>query len=440
MITRKTLTLFIVLTIGVTSISSGLSVSSADYAKSQISEQTKWSFLLYCDTDYGQNADAIGPLIINQLETVGSNDELDILVLWDRQDGGALAYHVTEDNSYDITSEVIDDLGEVNIGNYIILRDFILRAKTDYPAEKYMLMLFDHGGAWQGACWDAKLSESDTDNITWEDHLTMDEMQMALNESGGVNIIGFSACVMGCIESAYELRNYTEIYFGSEEMNGCGQWPWTDILQILSNDFQESTYSISEKIMDAFKEQHPYFGEKGYWINQIEFAKYYHRLLPWLNPPSFTMSAVRSDKIDGLALAMDNFANVLIENIGFYKKDINRARLRSEDFPMSMSLLPPMIMGNYVDIYHFANLMSKPLHRISRPDLYDAAQNVKTCIDEAIMGEHHQIGHRHAHGLTVYFPPKNSKYHLYDNLYSNCGLDFVENTKWDEFLELYLFN
>ncbi len=433
---RKLLVLVIVSIVILMNIS--LSVASEKVISAKHSYNKKWTFLLYCDTDYGQYADSIGPFIINQLENVGSNDLLDVLVLWDSQDNGAFLYQIIKDNSSEINPKIIDDLGEINIGNYTVLRDFISKAKTDFPADRYMLVLFDHGGAWEGACWDATLNENDFDNISWNDHLTMDEIQKALHESEGVNIIGFSGCLMGCIESVYELRDYTEAYLGSEEMNGCGSWPWASILGVLCDNYQESTFSICEKIISEFKEYNPYFRNPGYWKLAIQLALMYRRLLPWLNPPSFTISAVRSDKIHELAVAMDNFSMILIENLDSYKSKITLNRFRTEDFPIPMSLLPPRILGTQIDIYHFMELMSRISSNDSNSPLKDSAQYVKTCLNEAIIAEHHQIGHRKAHGLSVYFPSPLRK--LYNSEYDDYGygLDFTLDTHWDEFLTLYL--
>jgi hypothetical protein len=433
---RKLLVLVIASTVVMMNIS--ISMASEKGISEYNSNRKKWTFLLYCDTDYGQYADGIGPFIINQLEDVGSNDLLDVLVLWDSQDDGAFLYQIMKDNSSEIHPKIIDDLGEINIGDYTVLRDFISKAKTDFTAERYMLVLFDHGGAWQGACWDATLDKNDSDNITWNDHLTMDEIQKALHESGGINIIGFSGCLMGCIESAYELRDCTEVYLGSEEMNGCGSWPWASILGVLFDNCEDTTFSICEKIISEFKEINPYFGNPGYWRIAIQTALMYRRLLPWLNPPAFTMSAVRSDKIYELAFAMDNFSKVLIDNLDKYKSKITLNRFRTDDFPIPMSLLPPYILGDQIDIYHFIELMSRISGNDSNSSLKDAAEYVKICLNEAINAEHHQIGHRNTHGLSVYFPTpfKKSYNSEYDDF--GYGLDFTRDTHWDEFLTLYL--
>ena len=65
--------------------------------------------------------------------------------------------------------------------------------------------------------------------------------------------------------------------------------------------------------------------------------------------------------------------------------------------------------------------------------------DIKIKFNDVILKEHHQIGHYKAHGLSLYFPYKDS-YYPYDSLYSSCNLDFTQDTNWDEFLELYYEN
>ncbi len=69
-----------------------------------------------------------------------------------------------------------------------------------------------------------------------------------------------------------------------------------------------------------------------------------------------------------------------------------------------------------------------------KPELHDAAQQVQEHLDQVIIAEYHQIGHRNAHGLSMYFPPI---YRYFPSEYANSSLDFPHDTQWDEFLEEY---
>ncbi|MCD6331357.1 MAG: hypothetical protein J7L80_04065, partial [Thermoplasmata archaeon] len=140
-----------------------------------------------------------------------------------------------------------------------------------------------------------------------------------------------------------------------------------------------------------------------------------------------TISAVRTDKLNELIIEIDKFSQHLIEILDEKERDIMFARNFAEDFPRPM--LPLSIRGELVDVYSFAELAEKF-------GLADT-KYIREVLNQTIIAEYHQVGHWRAHGLSLYFPPKNSIY-IYDESYAQCNLDFTEDTHWDEFLTAYL--
>lgn len=420
---KKILIFILIITINLASISPVVSLSTDNIAYSLNTDEKKWTLMFYGDGDWPGG----WPLtdFLTQ-QGISSSNNVDIVALDDVPDGPAKLWYI-DNNSSRI---LLEEKGEINMGDYETLRDFINYCKTNYSAERYVLNLWDHGAAWEGACMDI------TNVSGYYDILTMDEMQMALKESGGVNIIGFSACVMGCIESVYELRNYTDVFIGSEEMHGIGV-EWVEVADVLDEYPDESTYNISYKIIDLFKTNYPFFGKIISNILQNLYALRL-RILPY--PPALTISAVRTDKIEDLVSSINNCSDFLINNIDLLRKTIQKARLRVDDYPRPMRLSAPM--GVQIDIIHFVNLMDKLKFRLSKPELHLISEDIENNLDQVIINEYHQIGHRKAHGLSIYFPPKNprNQYNRYNEFYANCSLDFTNDTHWDEFLELYLLN
>ncbi|HEX9386503.1 MAG TPA: clostripain-related cysteine peptidase, partial [Anaerolineales bacterium] len=97
---------------------------------------------------------------INEMELVGSNPQLNIVVQIDRYSGAFTGdgdwsdtrrYLLTQDNDLDhINSPVVESVGEVDTGNPQTLIDFVTWAIQHYPANKYALIMSDHGGGWTG--------------------------------------------------------------------------------------------------------------------------------------------------------------------------------------------------------------------------------------------------------------------------------------------------
>ena len=381
----------------------------------------KWTLMFYGDGDW------TGGWPLTDFLTqcgISSTENIDIVALDDVPDGPAKLWYIDNNSS----RVLLEEKGEINMGTYETLRDFINYSKTNYPAERYVLNLWDHGAAWEGACMDI------TNVSDYYDIITMDEMQKALKESGGVNIIGFSACEMGCIESVYELRDYIDVYIGSEEMHGIGV-EWVQVVDILDEYPDEPTYNISYKIIELFKKNNPYFGNIATNIRNV-FYSLKSGILPY--PPALTVSAIKTDKIGDLVTTINNYSDLLIDNFDLLKRTIQITRLKVDDYPRPMQLSSPM--GTQVDIIHFVNLVNKLKFRSSLPELHIISTEIRNNLDQVIINEYHQVGHRNSNGLSIYFPPINprNEYKKYSNDYANCSLDFAEDTHWDEFLELYL--
>jgi len=420
---KKILIFALIIIINLASISSAISVSNNEIIDSSNAEDKKWTLMFYGDGDWWGGW-PLTEFLIQQ--GISSSDNVDIVALDDVPDGPAKLWYIDKNSS----KVLLEEKGEINMGAYETLRDFINYSKTNYPAERYIINLWDHGSAWEGACMDI------TNVSGYYDIITMDEMQMALKESGGVNIIGFSACVMGCIESVYELRNYTDVFIGSEEMHGIGV-EWVEVADVLDEYPDESTYNISYKIIELFKTNYPFFGR---FFDNIMEILYSLRLKILPYPPALTISAIRTDKIEDLVSSINNYSVFLIDNLDSLRITIQKARLKVDDYPRPMKLSSPM--GTQIDIIHFVKLLDKLRFRILKPELHIISEEIKNNLDKVIINEHHQVGHRKSNGLSIYFPPKNPRndYKKYNEFYSNCSLDFSDNTQWDEFLELYLLN
>ncbi len=75
-----------------------------------------------------------------------------------------------------MNSTVVEEIPEVNTGDPAALVDFTTWAMTSYPAERYALIIWDHGGSWLGVA---------TDNSADNDDLTLPELGL----DSGVNVV-----------------------------------------------------------------------------------------------------------------------------------------------------------------------------------------------------------------------------------------------------------
>ena len=122
-----------------------------------------------------------------------------------------------------------DDLGIKEMTKPETLTEFIQYCKSEYPADKYGLILWDHGGgAVSGFGYDEHSKNE-------EDTLTIDKLKKALKESDTkFEFIGFDACLMANIETAYSIKDYAKYLIASEETEPGTGWEYKSFLNKMS--------------------------------------------------------------------------------------------------------------------------------------------------------------------------------------------------------------
>ncbi len=194
--------------------------AAADVQAESVKE---WTIMVYVNGK--NNLEKYALLDINEMEMIGSSDRVNIVAEvgriagYDSSDGdwvGTRRYLVQkDDNTAAITSPVVADLGKTDMGDYNQVIAFGKWAKSNYPAKKYMLILWNHGSGW------SKSITTITKGISYDDetghHLNTPQMGLALKGIGGVDVYGSDACLMQMPEVDYEIKDYAGYIVGSEE-------------------------------------------------------------------------------------------------------------------------------------------------------------------------------------------------------------------------------
>ena len=144
----------------------------------------------------------------------------------------------------------------------------------------------------------------------------------------------------------------------------------------------------------------------------------------------FTMSSIRTDKLQNVSISIDEFAKNLTDGLSK-----NRFKIK-----LAQSLTNSLGHGLVYDVYDFADKCSM-LFRANNKGIYNSAEAVKHTISETVIANTHGFSQQGANGLTIFLPSKITslifKDFSYDE-YLQSDLDFLRDTSWDEFLELYL--
>lgn len=141
-----------------------------------------------------------------------------------------------------------DNLGSVPMTDPSTLSGYIQYCAANFPASRYELILWDHGGgSVSGYGYDEKFASSGSMNLAGLD--------TAL-KAGGVkfDFIGFDACLMATAETALTMAPYADYLVASEETEPGVGWYYTDWLTAFGADPSMPTIQIGQKIVDSFVE------------------------------------------------------------------------------------------------------------------------------------------------------------------------------------------
>ncbi len=355
----------------------------------------KWTFMVYLDAD--NNLETYGLLNLDWLEEVGSSADVNFVVLMDTYGEDADLLYVELGSSTPVGA-AYGYPKEVNMADPAVLEEFIEICCKDYPAEKYALVLWDHGGGWRGLCWDdTTLDETDVD-----DCITMVELRDAVEGAGEVlDVVGFDLCLMAMPEVAYQVRDYADyVVFSEETVPGQG-YPYNDIAQALVDDADMDGRDLSTVIVE-------------------EYAAFYAEL----NVKDVTISAFDMEYMDEVTAAVDYLGAELLDGLFTYMNNIQRDAILAQEYYYPYN----------IDLKGFAdNLFGDAV--IDDDGIKEAARLVSQAVDDGIFacinGDHNYK----SNGMAIYLPTTNEGMHHIKDDY--IDVPFATETSWYAFAEAF---
>ncbi len=139
-----------------------------------------------------------------------------------------------------------ENLGSVPMTDPDTLSGYIRWCAENYPASRYELILWDHGGgSVSGYGYDEKFASSGSMNLAGLD--------TALKSAGiKFDFIGFDACLMATAETALTMAQYADYLIASEETEPGVGWYYTDWLTAFGENTSLPTIQIGQHIADSF--------------------------------------------------------------------------------------------------------------------------------------------------------------------------------------------
>jgi hypothetical protein len=374
----------------------------------------EWTVIVYLDAD--NNLESAGIDDINEMEIVGSTTDVNIVVQVDRIPYSVLAannegyldnisnsnwtstrrYYITQDfDSVQINSQLISDLGELNMGDPQTLVDFANWAVANYPAKKYLLVIWNHGGGFRSPAYTTK-------DIAWDDtsggdKITMSELEYALSAISTqmgkkVDIVGMDACLMAMTEVAYQIKDYADILVTSEESEPNDGWPYDTILGQLVVNPTTSPEQLATDIVDKYIYSYPSY--------------------------DVTQSAIDLSHMDTLATQLSNLALAIMSDTLTPKNIYINAAYSSQYYGDP----------DFIDLYDFCNKIFYYSNNLEVKTIVLIVQ--QTLLNFTVINSgYNGWSVSGSEGLSIYFP----WYYAYNsNKYNSTN--FAQDTFWDEML------
>lgn len=247
----------------------------------------KWTVMVFVN---GKNdLESAGLLNLNMMELAGSNKDVNIVAELGRMKGqngdntsdgdwtGSRRIYVKKDSDMEkIKSPVVMTTEKVDMGDYKRAVDFVLWAKKNYPAEKYLLILWDHGSGWMDPRMEPKPA-SGNKGISFDDetgnYIRTREIGAIVKEAGGVDVLAFDACLMQMGEVLSEVKGNAGVMVGSEEtIPGVG-YPYHIFLSALDKEPGMSAEKLGTILVEAYKMFYEQTIKKGAQLSAVRVAK-----------------------------------------------------------------------------------------------------------------------------------------------------------------------
>ena len=362
----------------------------------------EWTVMVYLDAD--NELESAGINDINEMEMVGSTTDVNIVVQADRVPGYDISnsdwtntrrYYITQDSDPMQINSQFNDLGELNMGDPQTLIDFTSWAVANYPAKKYLLVIWNHGGGFRSPAYTAK-------DIAWDDtsggdRITIPELEYAFSAISAqmgkkIDIVGMDACLMAMTEVAYQIKDYADILVASEGNEPGDGWPYDTILdQLVSNPFM-SPKQLSTDIVDKYIYSYPSY--------------------------DVTQSAIDLIYIDTLATQLSNLALAIMSDTLTPKDVYINAAYSSQYYGDP----------DFIDLYDFCSKVLIYSYNVQVKSIALSIQ--QTLISSVVINSNYNgWSVSGSKGLSIYFP----WYYTYNsNKYNSTN--FTQDTFWDKML------
>lgn len=361
--------------------------------------EKEWTMLVYVN---GNNSlDDYGPKDINEMEQVGSTDQVNVVVQW-----ASLAAKTTkrlfiqkDSDKWNVTSPVVQELPQVDMGDYKNLADFIKWGAQNYPARHYFVDVWNHGTGWHKFSldgsfhpWDISIDDLSHNSITtYQLGLAMDDASQAIGRK--IDIYASDACLMGMIEIAHQMKNSVEYFVGSEEEEPGDGWPYDEILTRWNNlKAPAQAQDIAKIVTDSYTSSYTF---------------------------GVTMAAYDLRQIDPLTTSLSNL------RANFSSQSNAKSVLQS-----AIANAVKFTVSDYVDLGDFLVQLKT---RLGSEETVNAVSSVQSELSKFVISNSATGRYKSAQGVAIWLPYDKDGYSQWQKTYSQLSFDVF--SQWHLLIE-----
>ncbi|MDD2716847.1 MAG: clostripain-related cysteine peptidase [Candidatus Wallbacteria bacterium] len=336
------------------------------------SRPKEWSIFIYMAVEQDLQKGALDDL--SELKSLGSNQSVNFVVQVGNCRNTALSDRTGENSESDIFNgsrryyiEKDKMILLQNLGNSSnpaapeVLSNFLAWGLKNYPARRNMLIIWSHGDGILGVNFKPLKSSARQITETVET-LTVPELRKVLEKTGGFDVVGFDACLMSNIETAYELSHVTRYMFASEENIPGPGLPYSKIFDILESKPAIRTEDLLARLTEQF-------------VNFYQSDSQFQVLAN-----DVTMAAVDCAKIEPLIRDLDAFSLTLLKS--------------EPDFKRFISAQDEVQKFNLMDFVDLSDLLAR---------CPDRSGKMREELLNCVISENHSGDRvKNAHGLSIY--------------------------------------
>ncbi len=371
-----------------------------------------WTVLIYMNGD--NNLERAALLDLQEMELAGSSKQVNVLVQVDR----AVAETAEFDDWTDtrrylilgdadttlLTSQPIASLGEQNMGDPAVLADFLTWGIRTYPANRYALILWDHGAGWNGISFD-----SDGATYGQPDFLSLADVAGGLAQALAqtnlphLDVLAFDACLMGQLDVFQAIQPFARYAVASEELTPGQGFDYTAVLGHLYANSQMDGAALANQMVTDFVTQYTQNSRNDF----------------------VTLSAVDLTRLPTLTQAVEQLANTLMPLTADTASAVGDARTSAQAYAQVYA--DGSERYGAIDLSHFAAILAQ---RSPNSAVQTAAQQVVQQVNQTVLANGSGSGLKNSHGIAIYFPPTAASY--------TPGYERITGLKtWNAFLSNY---